>query len=274
MCVCVFFFFKPIFTEIPLPSSPSKQLTHVISEPKETSKWLCRTTIIYSICSTHCNFTYSIINIHTKREVVVMFCHSSFSLSLYLSFFCIVFCWFFFTFTEFSISPARLLFAFAKIPSDFQSACITNFWFRYQWIFGIANMFFLRKCIRIASLIFSWYARGMDSFEVPILRYHHLISIEFCMNIWNCDNWSVFKLMQQSNIIFVMYYWEWNHVCGSNGHQLQNVLLAFLLTFFFLLLRAWFFEILSSIDVVAEPHSQLPIRIFAKFGRIKSMLEL
>lgn len=43
-------FLQPIFTEIPLPSSPSKQLTHVISEPKETSKWLCRTTLIYSIC--------------------------------------------------------------------------------------------------------------------------------------------------------------------------------------------------------------------------------
>lgn len=40
ICVCVCVFFQTNSTEIPLPSSPSKQLTHTISEPKDTSKWL------------------------------------------------------------------------------------------------------------------------------------------------------------------------------------------------------------------------------------------
>lgn len=161
MCVFVSsFFFKPIFTEIPLPSSPSKQLTHVISEPKETSKWLCRTTIIYSICSTHCNFTYSIINIHTKREVVVMFCHSSFSLSLYLSFFCIVFCWFFFTFTEFSISPARLLFAFCENSKRFPIGLY------YEFLISVSMDFRNRKYVFLAQM----YSHCLSDFLVICAR--------------------------------------------------------------------------------------------------------
>lgn len=64
LALCVFFFqlnvhfsklipqlfvlFFSHSTEIPLPSSSSKQLTHTISDPKETSKWL------YTLYIVHC----------------------------------------------------------------------------------------------------------------------------------------------------------------------------------------------------------------------------
>lgn len=57
------------FLEIPLPSSPSKQLTHVIAEPKETSKFIHRIFHFYHFFfATHYFYT-----IHKLSGFVLFF---------------------------------------------------------------------------------------------------------------------------------------------------------------------------------------------------------
>lgn len=74
----LFMLFLSNSTEIPLPSSPSKQLTHTISEPKDTSKWLHNLCTRYTrvhLVLFYCKFSISLLSAsYSKCSIALQTC--------------------------------------------------------------------------------------------------------------------------------------------------------------------------------------------------------